>query len=482
MRNSHAFFRRIDVRAWLLVVALGGISLNAGAVNSGNIGRMAVTQNGRVTTLNHPGGTNSGGSTIPVSPNLGGWTTAGNYGVPPTATGPTIGNLTASGEFVVSGAGGNVRYPFQTSTPISLASLATATAGLICAVATGGGCVAAAAGALALPYISDWLDRAGLRRNPESGVVEQDDGTGCTKAPCYRWRLVGPLGYTSWVGTASEACRLANTVWASKEYDWQWLGTYSVERGVCFGRATKKTDGSTLSEDVTLQRGETRAPDPPKWIAMSQNGLAQWLASQGAPDPRVWGEIIGNGGSVDLPAPTVTGPSQVTGSEVARQNGDGTTTVTRTTYNFQTSNNTVTNTTNVTTTVTYGSSGQVTSTQTTTETPSASGAGTPQPDAQREEEKPECQKTPDVLGCMKVDTPSVDIPRAERQVSFQEESLFGAGSCPADITVTLVSTGQTLKAWDWQRACGYMLPIRAVAMAVASFVAFMILLPGGRDT
>lgn len=97
-----------------------------------------------------------------------------------------------------------------------------------------------------------------------------------------------------------------------------------------------------------------------------------------------------------------------------------------------------------------------------------------------------CADHPDILACQKVelDTPDGEIPKTTKEVTFQEESMFGGGSCPADRVMTIQRTGQTVKAWDWAQACNLMLPIRAIVMTLATFAAFLIVMPGigGRST
>ncbi|WP_142751861.1 IgG-binding virulence factor TspB family protein, partial [Mycobacterium tuberculosis] len=105
-------------------------------------------------------------------------------------------------------------------------------------------------------------------------------------------------------------------------------------------------------------------------------------------------------------------------------------------------------------------------------------------------EKPEqfdlCKEHPDIIACQKIDfdTPDGEIPKDTKQVTFQEQSLFGGGSCPADRMMTIQRTGQTVKAWDWAQACNLMLPIRAIVMTLATFAAFLIVMPGigGKST
>ncbi|MDH6594342.1 hypothetical protein M2165_004231 [Variovorax sp. TBS-050B] len=499
MRNNHALFHRTHVRAWLVAAALGGLSLTLGAapINKNNIGRAGITQTGRTTTIT-PGAppTNSGGSTIPISPNMGGWTQAGNYGMPPTPTGQTVGHVGFNGGFVVGGSGA-VKYPVSGSYQIPWGTVAPVAAGIVCAVATAGWCGIASGVAAASPYIIDWMGRAGMTRNPATGNIERPDvDPSWPQSDGWMYYTTGLQPKT----TREDSCRQyvayqeasGNTVY---RYEYSHVTTTggSGNVGYCWYRQIRKSNGvveNTYGE--TLYKG-TASNCPATWWVTS-NGCVSGAnlpkvnvpASEipgrlgsVVPDPRVWGEVIDKGGTIEMPNPTVSGPTSIQGPETVKQNQDGTREVSRTTYNFTTNGNTVTNTTNVTTTNYYNSSNVQTGTSTTTTTPSDSTPGA----TTSEEPEDACTKHPEALGCQKIDfdTPDGEIPRESKDVTFQEESVLGGGSCPADAYASFGSTGQTLKVWDWQATCSYFLPIRFILMALAAFSAVLIILPGGKD-
>ena len=191
--HRHGFTSGIHVRGLLLALALYCLSLSAWAVNSGNIGRASVNRTGSSASVTP--GSNSGGSTIPVSPSVGGWTQAGNYGFPTGATGPTIGH-TVNGEFVVGGSA-NPKYPFTANYAMQwkdLAKNAVQVAGSLgCAAIPGIGVVAMGACtagiSMALPFIADWLNKAGGRVNPDTKAIERMDPASCPVAPCYKWHI-----------------------------------------------------------------------------------------------------------------------------------------------------------------------------------------------------------------------------------------------------------------------------------------------------
>ena len=90
-----------------------------------------------------------------------------------------------------------------------------------------------------------------------------------------------------------------------------------------------------------------------------------------------------------------------------------------------------------------------------------------------------CKDHPDILACAKpdLDTPDVEIQKKKKTIAYQEENLFGDGSCPADLTYTL-SNGQSLKVWDWQYACEKSIALRYIIISLATFGAYLIVMPG----
>lgn len=96
------------------------------------------------------------------------------------------------------------------------------------------------------------------------------------------------------------------------------------------------------------------------------------------------------------------------------------------------------------------------------------------------DERSECEKSPNTLGCAELDTPSGTIPKSTATLSYAEEDLFGSGSCPANATMASSVLGQTVTVWDWQKTCELAIPLRALVVALATFAAFLIVMPGGR--
>lgn len=469
MRNNHAFLHRTHALAGLLALALGCLSLSAHAVNKGNIGRASYSTNGRTGTVAPP--TNSGGSTIPVSPNIGGWTQAGNYGVPPGATGATVGHV-INGEAVVGGSA--QKYPFQATYTLTKADWAvgalSAAASIGCVFATGGlASIACLTLPTALPYLYDWITRSGGRVNPQTGALERIDPTVCTVAPCYSYRYWTQLPWRRDMTTACEDSRVY--VASQNPAAYVWRAQLSGTSCQLYYKPNVSGTEQLIRQDVVST--QPRAVDSATWYPSSMDDILPYMKNV-VPDNRVWGEALDKGVDFTMPNPVVTGPTVIQGPETVKQNADGTKEVSKTTYNFTTNGNQITNTTNVTTTNTYNSSNTQTGTSTTTVTPTASTA-TPQ------EPEDACTKHPEALGCQKIDfdTPDGQIPRESKDVTFQAENVLGGGSCPADVYSSVTSLGQTLKVWDWQATCNYFLPIRFILMALAAFSAVLIIMPGG---
>lgn len=98
------------------------------------------------------------------------------------------------------------------------------------------------------------------------------------------------------------------------------------------------------------------------------------------------------------------------------------------------------------------------------------------------ETKPEkpvdpCDANPDRVGCGTLDTPTEEIPKESKTITYSAESIFGTGSCPANLTANIGTLGKTVTVWDWQKTCEYSLPLRALIMALAGFAAFLIVMP-----
>lgn len=105
--------------------------------------------------------------------------------------------------------------------------------------------------------------------------------------------------------------------------------------------------------------------------------------------------------------------------------------------------------------------------------PETNPDGTPKDDSsdKEKEDKDErdlCEKNPDILACQKVDTDveNEEIPKSQKTVSYQAESIWGGGSCPADKYTRI--GGQEMKVVDWSRDCQFITDyVKPMALAIS---------------
>ena len=131
-------------------------------------------------------------------------------------------------------------------------------------------------------------------------------------------------------------------------------------------------------------------------------------------------------------------------------------------------------TTDVTQQTAPDASGRTTSTTTTT----TSNSG---PADAKKDDRPECEKSPDTLGCAKLDTPDGNIPKVDKNVSYSAESIFGSGSCPADRSVLQGLTGRPIVLSYAQTCDSLARYVQPLIIAIALYMAYLIILPGNRE-
>lgn len=430
--------------------------------------KTGVNYTGKTATFGATGNGTTWGSTVPISPPLGGgWQFAGNYGIPASATGPTM-TMSANGNVFFAG----TKYPFQAGYQVPSSAVTDALKGLggLLGGPLGIGLAIAGGG---MPYVLDWLQRSGGRVNSD-GSIDRQDTTVCTVAPCYEYKSdltwsSYPYTYEPWSLTRQAACTAqlnfmnAHPPNGSTSYSG---GTLTNGGTTCYtincynGNCNASQYG--YSEKTILQR--ERAPSSASWLPSSMDDIAPYMDPT-TRDPRVISEILNKGGDIQLPAPTVTGPSSIQGPEKSTNNPDGTRTVEKTVYNFTTNNNQITNTSNVTTTTIYAPDNSVVSTTTQTQTPTD------------EDQKPsECDKDSKGAACANMDVPEDKIPKSEKTVTYAPENLgFGSGQCPAPIgwsdslgshQIDLASYCNMLTTW-----------VKPVVIALALMLAFFIVAP-----
>lgn len=252
------------------------------------------------------------------------------------------------------------------------------------------------------------------------------------------------------------------TTWAQKnggelsQVDIQYF--YKVTKSGCYGEDGKWVGNTTGG----LCPGGTP-------VAITKEQAVTKLTNAPIPNPgAVVREAVEAGVPADAGPVSVTGPATSPTPSVQTSTGPSGSTTSTTTNNYQYDGDTVTYTTTTTINVT-NNAGDIVSTTTSTDT-------------KPEDERSECEKAPDSLGCAELDTPEGEISKETKNVSFQEESLFGTGSCPANATMSFGSIGgKSATVVDWSTFCNYALPVRGLVMALAAITGFFIILPGSNQ-
>lgn len=370
-----------------------------------------------------------------------GWYQAGNYGVAPKATGPSM-YMGADGEVIFAG----TKYPFQAGYQVPKSSIVDA--GIAIASAVNGPLGIGLA--VAFPFLYDWATKSGLSFPSDGPITHTEPAPLSDYFPagslesCSAWRPNIGAGPCSVVPQPRGEANCFSSVTSTG-------GRLIISRNDNPGFAWAEVcPGSQLINTITLS---------------SLSDIAPYLkSSQMSPDGRVIPEILSQGGDIPMPKPTVTGPAAIDGPETTTKNPDGTKTVEKTTYNFKTEGDTITNTTNNTTITTYNIDNSVKSTSTTTVTPAPSKTETPT----------DCEKAPDTIGCAKFgDAPDAEkLKNKEQDVKVTPVSFASSGSCPAPLSMTAFS--QTYQI-SYQPLCDQMSIFRALFMVMSAFVAAWIL-------
>lgn len=96
-------------------------------------------------------------------------------------------------------------------------------------------------------------------------------------------------------------------------------------------------------------------------------------------------------------------------------------------------------------------------------------------------DKPECEKSPDTLGCIKMDTPDGEIPKTTKDVSYVAETLFGSATCPVSRVISQSLTGHPIYLHFTPTCDALATFVKPMVIAIALFMAYLIILPGNRE-
>lgn len=120
-------------------------------------------------------------------------------------------------------------------------------------------------------------------------------------------------------------------------------------------------------------------------------------------------------------------------------------------------------------------------TVTRTTTTTSNGGPSASSEPPKTDDRPECEKSPNSLGCIEMDQPTGEIPKATKDVSYVAETLFGSGACPANKTIAQTLTGRPI-VLSYAPTCDALSTyVKPIIIAIALFMAYLIILPGNRE-
>ena len=461
MRIEHALHRRTVFCIGLGLALLGHFPI-AHAINKNSMSKFGFNTNGNSVSVGplQPGKTWANTATVSGSNNTGnvgqqigssGWYVGGNP-PPGSVSGSTM--LTHGGDTFFAG----TKYPFQAGYTVPPATIFEMASSLV------GGPLGVGL-MLASPFLADWINKAdpSVRVNPSSGQPE------IARNIKEKWCALDAAQQQ-----VVNACRTKYSAYSP-------FVEVTVQGDICTHTVwtTSYLPGSVAKPSEICLSAPKKVVNSIDWQPASMDDIAPYMSKR--PDPNILPELLNKGGELNLPNPIVSGPASVPGpSETSTSettNPDGTkstvTTTKTTDKKFSTSGNTITNTstTTNTTVTTCGATGACTTTNNSNSTVITKPV-------EEQEEQDQCEKNPDSLACAETDTPEEEIPKATKELTYSEDTMFsGGGSCPADKVMTL-HTGQTVKVWDWQQGCSWIVTyVRPILLVVASYIAVMMLVP-----
>lgn len=476
METNHALVLRTYVRAALVLAALGGFQVAHAATADVPFTSFMQRVTGNSTTVGFSG---SGAPVAARAPTaLGGtsgWTYGSNFGVSAGTSGGY--RLATAGDIAV----GKNTVPVNLVGQASKAAAARSVAKTFMAIGRAG---AGPIGLmLAVPAILDYLSPNGVGKNPD-----QSD-------PQKPFLLMARVDYTDyWVtpDLKSSSHQAACSSFASANK----VTFASSSPGHCTTKSYNQVQGQWYEQQYGMNSGTTQGfQELPASLSDIEPYLVEEIAPAKLPsfidETERFRRLYPDAGIEPFKlemdqGEKLSGPATLPASQP----------VVKTTTTPRTDGGTVTTTTTTTTEpkLTYSDS-KVTATDRTTTTTvinTCTGDGscttTSNTNAPDVEEKPaeestdQCKLNPDSLACAEADTPEGEIPKSQADVTYTPEDPFGGGACPADLTASLGSIGRTVKVWDWQKTCSLALPLRALVLGLASFAAFLIVMPGKVDT
>ncbi|MDP3798884.1 MAG: virulence factor TspB C-terminal domain-related protein [Polaromonas sp.] len=387
---------------------------------------------------------------------------------------------------------GGVGVTASVALPVTGSAIAQAgITGAIGGAATAGAW-GAAAGALggiaiaAIPAIVDMMLRAKARVKAD-GTFEMADPTVCTVSPCYEYQF--PSSSTSAASGYYKKGQDACTYAVGKTY-YSRVVTASTFRlhptvagaGIC---DLAYTSGSPDSTNINSR---STSPSPETYIDATQ-AQVQAAISVNAPSSAEVQALIDLNFPPEITPVSITGPAELPLGNTVQLGIDGTKTTVEEKATFSYFPGKVDISTKTKTTVETPAQTQTGVTTnpdgtTSTFTITKPATTTVLEDTQAEvpkDDRDECAQYPNRVGCLEVDTPEGEIPKSTASLTYSAENLgFGSGACPANRTATL-RNGQTITVFDYTKPCEWIVNwVRPLILALSAWIAFFILMPGGK--
>lgn len=327
--------------------------------------------------------------------------------------------------------------------------------------------------------IAGWLGLAGLLYDPLSGLWTQPD-TSIPKSDGSVWFVAGSPVPEPYRFSAVTACQWANT---QRGY------TYShVTTTLCYGMAP----GSDFQIGWGTLERYAASPTCPKGWYITPAGCTQTAQPKTVTPEQAIEEIIKHPMPDDAPK-YIPEPLPVempyfeplfipTGNPVANPKYDPSKPLSPENQPY------VQPGTKVTPAPAPGAPWQVDTVPVNRPTPTPEGSTEPSTepstDTPREDGKEDrdfCDKNPNVLACLELDTPEGEIPKGTFNVTYAVENSWGNGSCPADKYATLA--GKSVKVYDWEQTCDYVATyVRPILLLLCALGALFIVMPGRAET
>lgn len=97
-----------------------------------------------------------------------------------------------------------------------------------------------------------------------------------------------------------------------------------------------------------------------------------------------------------------------------------------------------------------------------------------------EDDEEKCKEGDKTAGCAELDEPTGEIPKRTETLDFDDSNLFGMGQCPADVKVSIGGAERTAIDFSGTVCPMVVTYVRPLVIALATFMALMILIPGAR--